>query len=154
MTAERFRLLGRIDRRLTTSGRASLSAKGACLQLEGQLAVDDGLFDFSRAEWLMQEFFVDPPTGFVFAVRAAGGLRLVSDRGVMLNAADSPLITRGWDIEAFYSLPLSTLSEGADGTLSLRFAQPQWAVTPGQSAVLYDGEVCLGGGVIASATLA
>jgi tRNA-specific 2-thiouridylase len=32
---------------------------------------------------------------------------------------------------------------------TLRFEQPQWAVTPGQSAVLYDGEVCLGGGVIA-----
>jgi tRNA-specific 2-thiouridylase len=31
----------------------------------------------------------------------------------------------------------------------LRFASPQWAATPGQSAVLYDGEVCLGGGVIA-----
>ncbi|MFT3819417.1 MAG: tRNA 2-thiouridine(34) synthase MnmA [Rubrivivax sp.] len=33
----------------------------------------------------------------------------------------------------------------------LRFDQPQWAVTPGQSAVLYDGEVCLGGGVIDAA---
>jgi tRNA-specific 2-thiouridylase len=35
--------------------------------------------------------------------------------------------------------------------LLLRFDQDQWAVTPGQSAVLYDGDVCLGGGVIAQA---
>jgi tRNA U34 2-thiouridine synthase MnmA/TrmU len=34
---------------------------------------------------------------------------------------------------------------------SLAFHENQWAVTPGQSAVLYDGEVCLGGGVISSA---
>ncbi|SPE25869.1 tRNA (5-methylaminomethyl-2-thiouridylate)-methyltransferase [Burkholderiales bacterium] len=32
----------------------------------------------------------------------------------------------------------------------LDFDEPQWAATPGQSAVLYDGELCLGGGVIAS----
>jgi tRNA-specific 2-thiouridylase len=38
------------------------------------------------------------------------------------------------------------------GSFTLRFDQPQWAVTPGQSAVLYDGEVCMGGGVIASAS--
>ncbi|MFV0680669.1 tRNA 2-thiouridine(34) synthase MnmA [Ottowia sp.] len=36
------------------------------------------------------------------------------------------------------------------GPWRLRFDAPQWAVTPGQSAVLYDGEICLGGGVIAS----
>ena len=35
-----------------------------------------------------------------------------------------------------------------DDFLELGFEQPQWAVTPGQSAVLYQGEVCLGGGVI------
>ena len=35
----------------------------------------------------------------------------------------------------------------------LHFAQAQWAVTPGQSAVLYDGDVCLGGGVIASSNV-
>ena len=34
------------------------------------------------------------------------------------------------------------------GGFALDFDTPQWAVTPGQSAVLYDGEVCLGGGVI------
>jgi tRNA-specific 2-thiouridylase len=35
-----------------------------------------------------------------------------------------------------------------DGVLSVRFDRPQRALTPGQSVVLYDGEVCLGGGVI------
>jgi tRNA-specific 2-thiouridylase len=36
----------------------------------------------------------------------------------------------------------------SDRAFELEFEQAQWAVTPGQSAVLYDGEVCLGGGVI------
>lgn len=45
-----------------------------------------------------------------------------------------------------------TLAEGSTGgTFRLAFPEAQWAVTPGQSAVLYDGEVCLGGGVISSA---
>ncbi len=30
----------------------------------------------------------------------------------------------------------------------IRFASPQWAVTPGQSVVVYESRVCLGGGVI------
>ena len=34
---------------------------------------------------------------------------------------------------------------------TLEFAAPQWAATPGQSLVLYESRVCLGGGVIESA---
>ena len=39
------------------------------------------------------------------------------------------------------------LAQGLD-RFTLDFTDPQWAVTPGQSAVLYDGDVCLGGGMI------
>ena len=38
---------------------------------------------------------------------------------------------------------------GQASRVRLNFPAAQWAATPGQSAVLYDGEVCLGGGFIA-----
>jgi tRNA-specific 2-thiouridylase len=41
-----------------------------------------------------------------------------------------------------------TLKGVGGARFELDFDAPQWAVTPGQSAVLYRGEVCLGGGVI------
>jgi len=36
--------------------------------------------------------------------------------------------------------------------LRARFDEPQWAPTPGQFLVIYDAEVCLGGGVIEATT--
>jgi tRNA-uridine 2-sulfurtransferase len=42
-----------------------------------------------------------------------------------------------------------TFNGDASHQFALHFSEPQWAVTPGQSAVLYAGDVCLGGGVIA-----
>ena len=38
-----------------------------------------------------------------------------------------------------------------DGHCTFAFDEPQWAVTPGQSVVLYDGIVCLGGAIIEQA---
>ena len=59
--------------------------------------------------------------------------------------------TRYRQNDAPCQLQACSLGEGSQG-FALDFAQAQWAVTPGQSAVLYDGEVCLGGGVIHSAS--
>jgi tRNA-uridine 2-sulfurtransferase len=50
--------------------------------------------------------------------------------------------------QADVACALQTPSKDA---FSLNFTMPQWAVTPGQSAVLYDGDVCLGGGIISAA---
>ncbi|MCB1908542.1 MAG: tRNA 2-thiouridine(34) synthase MnmA [Rhodocyclaceae bacterium] len=36
----------------------------------------------------------------------------------------------------------------ADDRAEIAFATPQWALTPGQSVVVYESRVCLGGGVI------
>ena len=42
----------------------------------------------------------------------------------------------------------ATLEPRADGAARIRFEKPQRAVTPGQYAVIYEGERCLGGAVI------
>ncbi|HKA40442.1 MAG TPA: tRNA 2-thiouridine(34) synthase MnmA [Burkholderiales bacterium] len=36
----------------------------------------------------------------------------------------------------------------AQDRCEIEFAEPQWAVTPGQSVVVYESRVCLGGGII------
>lgn len=47
--------------------------------------------------------------------------------------------------------PCLLVQQPQDSSLfEVRFSDPQWAVAPGQSVVLYDGEICLGGGIIAS----
>jgi tRNA-specific 2-thiouridylase len=59
--------------------------------------------------------------------------------------------TRYRQTDAPCSLQALSTPDGSSG-FELSFSDPQWAVTPGQSAVMYDGEVCLGGGVIHSAS--
>jgi translocation and assembly module TamB len=50
LQAERFRLLGRIDRRLVASGQAALDFSRDALKLDGRFVVDEGLIDFTRGD--------------------------------------------------------------------------------------------------------
>lgn len=50
VAADRFRLLGRIDRRLVASGQAELRLDRDSVALEGRVHIDEGLFDLSQSD--------------------------------------------------------------------------------------------------------
>ncbi len=73
--------------------------------------------------------------------------------------AGEPPVAGNYAAKTRYRQADAACAFGTAGSLTqqgfaLDFKDAQWAVTPGQSAVLYDGEVCLGGGVIESQTQA
>jgi tRNA-uridine 2-sulfurtransferase len=95
--------------------------------------------------------------------------RLESNELIVVQGHDHPLLMKNtldasdasWvagTAPAKRSVTAKTRYRQADARCSLErvleseirvgFEVPQWAVTPGQSVVLYEGEVCLGGGVI------
>jgi len=79
--------------------------------------------------WLLSHELIAQDASWVAGIAPSSGAYAAKTR---YRQADAPCA-------------LTTDNEAA---FSLSFDAPQWAVTPGQSAVLYDGDVCLGGGVI------
>ena len=80
--------------------------------------------------WLLAGELVAQDASWIGGAAPTTGARLTAK--TRYRQADAPCTLAGVDRSRF----------------TLRFDAPQWAATPGQSAVLYDGEVCLGGGVI------
>ncbi len=133
-------------------GIGGLKAKGAELQAardRGQRGVGE------HAPWFVARKDMDK--NILWVVQGHEHPWLLS---AALHAADtswcagSPPVAGTYGSKARYrqaDAPCSLSDVSADG-FGLSFPLPQWAVTPGQSAVLYDGEVCLGGGVISAQT--
>jgi len=66
-------------------------------------------------------------------------------------AGHAPALPARFGAKTRYRMPDAACTlEARDGGLRATFDAPQWAPTPGQYLVIYDGEVCLGGGVIAA----
>jgi len=134
-------------------GIGGVKAKGAALkavQAAGQRGVGE------HEPWFVARKDMD--TNILWAVQGHDHPWLQStelsaqDCSWVAGSASAPRTlaakTRYRQTDALCDLVVSSLQN-----CELVFQEPQWAVTPGQSAVLYDGEVCLGGGVIASSNV-
>jgi tRNA-specific 2-thiouridylase len=99
---------------------------------------------------------------FVLELDAARNTLVV---GTVAELGQSELVARGvnWTLDApvadgtpalckirYRAQPAAcTLHPQADGTVLVRFDAPLRGVTPGQGAIFYVGDLCLGGGIIA-----
>ena len=65
---------------------------------------------------------------------------------ISINWIVPPVFGQKYGARIRYQQPLQSCS--VDGN-SVIFDEPQESVSTGQSVVIYDGEICIGGGVIA-----
>jgi len=65
-------------------------------------------------------------------------------------SGNAPEIARAYAAKTRYRQADATchFTQIAADRCTLAFDEPQWAVTPGQSVVVYDGDICLGGAII------
>ncbi|MEF7613479.1 translocation/assembly module TamB domain-containing protein [Aquincola sp. MAHUQ-54] len=124
LEAQRFMALGRLDRRIVTSGQADLAFEGDRLKLDGRFMVDEGLIDFSRG---------DAPSldADVVVVRRRGDPPITPDQAAAAaraaEAADAPALNADVRIEVSLGEQLKLRGRGIDTKLRGRVA----VTTPG-----------------------
>jgi translocation and assembly module TamB len=89
LQAERFRVLGRADRRIVASGEATLALDAKSLGLDGKLAIDEGLIDVSRSDAPRLDDDVTVRGGR-HAVRPAQGAASAADTAAPARPAAAP----------------------------------------------------------------
>ena len=77
----------------------------------------------------------------------SGGVKEISLREVNWNQGSVP-VGKILQSRSRYREPLQEITISDNNIIT--FSKPQSTISPGQSLVVYDGEVCLGGGIISS----
>ena len=79
----------------------------------------------------------------------SGESKIIKLENVNWTLGETPDLSKKYSARIRYRQPLEEckiIKVGKD--FELHFTKSQKAITPGQSAVIYDGEMCLGGGII------
>jgi translocation and assembly module TamB len=86
LSADKFQLLGRVDRRIVASGNGQLRLDRQSLAFDGKFAVDEGLIDFTRS---------DAPTlsGDVVVVRAKGAPSPAAAASAAASTSGAPSVS-------------------------------------------------------------
>ncbi len=141
---------------LTTDGQRIGEHRGLIHYTLGQrkgLGIG-GVRGFPEAPWFVVH--KDLPNHRLFVTQDPDDPHLVADRLVAARltwiAGEAPADDGCLSAKIRYRQPDQPVAiEALDGDrMGLRFADPQRAITPGQSVVLYRGDECLGGGIIES----
>ena len=121
LVAERFRLLGRIDRRVVASGNAQLQLNRDALQLDGKFSVDEGLIDFSKTNAPS----LDSDVSVVRAASSPGSAGPRDPRAV-LQAMPAPLRNAQVNLAVALGDKLHIRGHGLDASLrgDLRLSTP------------------------------
>ena len=94
LVADRFQVLGRLDRRLVSSGNASLTLSPRALELEGRFRVDEGLFDVSLNDAPTLDSDVQVRGGRAAAASQAASQAATSAAAAATRSGTAPRSTR------------------------------------------------------------